>query len=335
MPTVNETKITVEETKVNNVENAESTPKKRRGRGLGTVRGASRLKFDERDIDRSTYLFKGHLDSIEISYSTEKEDSANTSFAGLAVPRLVLTFASNTKDVQNRKYATLRIAPAESNALTIPGAKEAWKVEQPLNWLKHILNVFVLKGNEMTEETEDMLTLPFEDFVDTPEGGFEYQPVEAEDVLNGWKVLFENFIAIMNNDGKPYYKSQTGDILPIWMKLIRYQKVPNKNKKMVWKSIGNGGQTGDFLFTPFVGEGAIELYNQSKTPTLRVDFQKESIVAQKVEEETPKAPNMPNIPGIPSGAAVMNPGVPAPSMPGYDAGNVNAPTQAGSDDLPF
>lgn len=138
-------------------------------------------------------MFKAHLESVELAWATQKEDSSLVSFAGLAVPSLVFTFASNAKDPSVRKYVTLRISPAESNALTIPGGDEAWKVEQPMNWLKHILNVFVLKGNAMSEEMMDALELPFEDFNDN----MEYVPVEPEVVLNGWRTLFENFLGYM------------------------------------------------------------------------------------------------------------------------------------------
>ena len=49
-------------------------PKKRR-RGLSESRGTARLKFDERDIDQATHLFKGHLETVELGWATEKEDS--------------------------------------------------------------------------------------------------------------------------------------------------------------------------------------------------------------------------------------------------------------------
>ena len=59
------------ETKVGNTATA-ATPKKRR-RGLGEVRGTTRLKFDERDIDAATGLFKAHLESVELAWATQKK----------------------------------------------------------------------------------------------------------------------------------------------------------------------------------------------------------------------------------------------------------------------
>ena len=52
--------------------------------------------------------------------------------------------------------------------------------------MKHIYNVFVLKGRDLTEEEIDVLTLPFEDF----DENMQYVPVEAEEVIAGYKTVF-------------------------------------------------------------------------------------------------------------------------------------------------
>lgn len=318
---------------VNEEVKEQSASVKKRRRGLGEVRGATRLKFTEYDMNPANRLFVGHLDTVELTWSTQKEDSQLTSFAGLAVPYLVFTFASNAEKANERKYITLRISPAESNSLTIPGGKEEWKVNQPLNWLKHILDVFVLRGKQMPEEMEDMLILPYEDF---DEKG-EYIQLEAEEVIAGWRTLFENFLSIIENNGKPYYKNEKGGILPIWMKLLRYTKQKDKQtKEMVWVPVASGNQAGDFSFTAFVNEGCIELYNPNKAPLLFVDPTKESIKPQEVANK-PKTPNMPQIPG-----AMPNTGVNMTAfnamannpMPDLNNGGNYIPN-AGTDDLPF
>lgn len=278
---------------VNNEVKSEET-KKRVRRGLGEVRGSSRAKFTENDYNKSNGLFVGHLDSVELTFATMKEDSGLVSFAGLEVPSLVFTFASNDDEANKRKYITLRINPAESNANTIPGGEEEWKVNQPLNWLKHILDVFVLKGQEMTEEMADKLELPYIDF----DENMEYVPIEPEVVLSGWRVLFENYLAILNNDGKPHYKSTNGKLLPIWMKLLRFVK----NKKNEWTPVARGNNAGDFAFPAVVGEGVIELYNNTKTPTIHINRIKESVAIQQMA----KQPTMPSIPGA---TPVNNPAV--------------------------
>lgn len=75
-------------------------------------------------------------------------------------------------------------------------------------YLKHILDVYVLKGKPMTEEQEDALTLPFEDFDDNG----EYVTVDVNEVINGWRALFDNFATIMNTgrEGKPVYVGADG-----------------------------------------------------------------------------------------------------------------------------
>lgn len=317
---------------VNNVNNeantatpAEPTVKKRR-RGIGEVRGTSRLKFTEEDANRANGLFIAHLDSVELAWATQKEDSGLASFAGLAVPSLVFTFASNVEDPNKRKYATLRISPAESNALTIPGAKEAWKVEQPLNWLKHILDVYVLKGKPMSDEMADALELPFEDFNEN----MEYVPIDPEIVLNGWKTLFENFLNILNNGGKPYYLNASGKFIPVWIKLLRYTKVKGE-----WKAVLSGGQAGDLGFTSFVNEGCIEIFDNKCAPVLHVDPIKESIRPQQVA----KAPTMPNIPGSINATGGVTPMGGAIPTPDYSQPANGIPTNAfipnSTDDMPF
>lgn len=302
----------VESTKV-------STNKKKR-RGINNdTRSTSRLKFDERrDMNKSNGLFVGHLDSVEIQWATIGEEASIQQFAGLAIPSLVLTFASNHKDLVERRYVTHRMMPAESNALTIPGGEQAWKVDSVLGWMKHVIDVFVLKGRSMTEEEEDMLTLPFDD---TDDDG-NYTPVEAEEVINGWKVLFENFVKILNNDGKPYYKDAKGNFIHIWMKLLRFTKVKN-----TWRPVIGGKTTsGDLGFTSFVNEGCIEIYHDDRMPLLKIDVAKESVTYK----ETAKAPTTPAIPamGAPMGGVMPNfaeqPNEPSPFMATNPA-----------DDMPF
>ena len=309
------------------VNGAQTTTTKKRRRGINNeTRAASRLKFDERRDAKPNGLFIGHLDNIEITWATIGEEVTGLqSFAGLAVPRLVLTFASNDKEEVTRRYVIHSFMPAESNALTIVGGKESWKVDSVLGWMKHVMDVFVLKGRPMTEEEEDALCLPFED---SDEDG-NYIPVEPQVVIDGWRSVFENFVKILNNDGKPYYKSATGDILPIWMKLLRFVKV-----KGSWNAIVRGASTnGDLGFTNFVGEGCIELFKQQVPPMLKVDASKESIVYK--ETTKPAAPTMPGVGmmgGMAGGMPIVdaNVGVQQPSFDGGTGFNVSQ-----AEDMPF
>lgn len=306
--------------------------KKKRRRGItNDTRATSRLKFDERrDANRNNFLFLGHLDNIELTWVTlGAEIQGMQSFAGCAIPVLVLTFASNDENESVRRYVTHRMMPAESNALTIPGGAEAWKVDSVLGWMKHVMDVFVLKGRPMTETEEDALTLSFED---SDEDG-NYVPVEAEEVINGWKTIFENFLKIMNNDGKPVYKTANGAIIPIWMKLLRFTKV-----RGTWAPVVRGKSTmGDLGFTNFVGEGCIELYKNQVAPMLKVDGSKESIVYKEVAK--PAAPAIPNAPmmgGVMAGAPAM-PGMPTADANANNFGAVGGFPGTGNpaDDLPF
>ena len=307
-----------------------TAPKKRRARGItNETRAVVRKKFDEkRDANRTNALFIGHLDNVEVSWATLKDDANIPQFAGLAVPYLTFTFASNEDNVNDRKYATVRFGAVESNTETIPGGKCEWKVNVVFQFMKHVYEVFVLKGRAMTEAEEDALVLPFEDFEDNGEGGYQYIPLEAEEIVNGYKTLFENFVKLMNNEGKPHYKTATGGIIPIWMKLLRFVR----NKKNEWKAI-NGG---DLTFPTFIGEGVIELFKQGVAPSLKVDVHKESITF-KEEAMKAKTPNV-GAPGAPvaGGVAPVAPAFGGSLNPAFGGGIPDtAATNVDAGDLPF
>lgn len=304
----------------NEVANEATKEVKKVRRGIAAARGTTRLKFSHEQA-KLNGLFIAHLDSVATNMIQIGEDKTGMpSFNGLEIPKLVFTFASNEAEVAKRHYVTLQFTAVESNANTIPGGKEDWKVNTVFDWLKHILNVYVLKGRELTDEEADALSLPFEDF---DEQG-EYVPVEPETVIAGWKTIFENFENIVNRgrDGQPYYKTKDGKDVPVWIKLLRY----NKTKKG-WNPVNNG----DLSFPSFVGEGCIEVYKQNTAPSIRIDSVKESIIPMNVEKA--KAPNMPGLNAGVAGASPMGGGVPVDPMAGVN--NLNNIAMEASDDMPF
>lgn len=254
-------------------------------RGLGSARGTARLKFGN-DQAKPNGLFLGHLEEVKYSTITIGEDKTGMpSFNGFEIPKLTLTFASNEEDPNKRHYVSKTFTAVESNVNTIPGGKEEWKVNSVFDWLKHVLNVYYLKGRELTDEEATALSLTFEDF---DEQG-EYVSVDTEIVINAWKVLFENFENIMNRgkDGKPVYHDKNNKFIPVWLKLLRYVK-----SRKSWTPINNG----DLSLPQFVGEGCIEIYQQNATPSIKIDLVKETILIINVEK--PKTPNMPAVGGM-------------------------------------
>ena len=254
-------------------------------RGLGSARGTARLKFGN-DQAKPNGLFLGHLEEVKYSTITIGEDKTGMpSFNGFEIPKLTLTFASNEEDPNKRHYVSKTFTAVESNANTIPGGKEEWKVNSVFDWLKHVLNVYYLKGRELTDEEATALSLTFEDF---DEQG-EYVSVDTEIVINAWKVLFENFENIMNRgkNGKPVYHDKNNKFIPVWLKLLRYVK-----SRKSWTPINNG----DLSLPQFVGEGCIEIYQQNAIPSIKIDLVKETILIMNVEK--PKTPNMPAVGGM-------------------------------------
>lgn len=276
------------------VGNAQSAVKKNRRGVSNQTKAVAQLRFHEKDASPLNGLFIGHLESVSVDWST---NSDGKQFTGMKVPRVTIHFASNHTVATEQRHVYYTILPVESNVNTIPNGIEEWKVNNVFNWLKHMLDIFYLKGREMTEEEEAALTLPFEDYDDND----EYVAVEPEDVLAGYQFIFENFSAMMNGsfglaDGevaKPCYKTADGKIIPCWIKLLRHKKVKGE-----WRNIAQNGELG---FDSFIGNGVVELLKKDTNPlVLRVDLAKESITPK----ETRKTPT------------IGTPGLGAPAMGG-------------------
>lgn len=272
---------------------SETTEKKTKiiGRGVASARGVARKKFSHEDANPKNGLFIGHIEDVAVNMiKIGEETTGMPSFNGMEIPRIAITFASNAQEPSNRKYTTLSFTACESNVETIPGGKKEWSVNAIFDWFKHLYDVYVLKGRELTDTEAEALSLPFVDFDE--EGN--YVSIEPEEVANGWKTLFENFANLMNTgkDGSPVYKTNDGKPISIWFKLLRCVK----NKKG-WQNIQNGS----LVFPTFIGEGCVELFKSNQAPAIRIDSIRESI--------TPRVEDKPKTPSNIAGAAPYGGGV--------------------------
>lgn len=261
---------------------AQPTVKKARRGVNNETKAVAQLRFHEKDASTQNGLFVGHLESCSVDWSANTEGKQ---FTGEKVPRVTLHFASNHTSASEQRHVYYTLNCVESNVNTIPDGSEDWKVNNIFHWMKHILDVYYLKGREMTAEEEEALSLPFEDFDD--EGN--YVAVETADVIEGYAFIFNNFVAMMNGsfnlpDGetpKPCYKTADGKFIPAWLKLLRHKKVKGE-----WKNVAQNGELG---FDSFIGNGVVELIRKDMPPAvLRLDLAKESITPK----ETKKAPTI-------------------------------------------
>lgn len=299
--------------------NAQTVAKKVRRGVSNKTQAVAQLKFHEKDAAQNG-LFVGHLEEVRVDWSNNADAK---SFTGMPISRLTFHFASNHANASEKRHVYQTLFPVESNVNTIPGGSEDWRVNNVFNWIKHILDVFYLKGREMTEAEEDALSLTFEDF---DENG-EYVPVKVEDVIAGYRAIFENAAAMLNGsfelaDGevaKPVYKTSDGKYIPCWLKLLRHKK-----RKGDWINVGANG---DLAFDGFIGNGVVELLKKDCPPTvLRLDLAKESITPKETKKTpTIGAPGM----GAPAMGGVMA-GAPSMGMP-VD----NGAFQAAGEDMPF
>lgn len=263
---------------------------KKNRRGISNqTQAVSQLRFHEKDAAQNG-LFIGHLVEVRVDWSVNQDAK---SFAGLKVPRLTYHFASNHANANEQRHVYQTLFPVESNVQTIPGGTEEWKVNNVFNWIKHVLDVYYLKGRQLTEQEEEALSLPFEDYDETG----EYVAIDQEEVLNGYATLFNNVVAIMDGkfnlaEGetpKVCYKDANGKSISIWMKLLRHRR-----RKDSWINVGQNGELG---FDQFIGAGAIEIQKPNTPPAiLRIDLAKESITPK----ETKKQPTI-GVPEMPGG----------------------------------
>lgn len=305
------------------VEGAQTTTKKVRRGVSNKTQAVTQLKFHEKDAAQNG-LFVGHLEEVRVDWSNS-EDSKD--FPSMAVPRLTIHFASNHTNASERRHVYQTLFPIPSNVNTIPGGSEEWKVNNVFNWIKHILDVFYLKGRELTEAEEEALSLPFDD---TDDNG-EYVVVETEDVLAGYRAIFEATASMLNGefnlaDGdtpKPCFKTADGKFVPCWIKLLRHKK-----RKNDWINVT---QNGDLGFDTFIGNGVVELLKKDMPPTvLRIDHARESITPKEVKKlPTIGSPNI-SIPGM-GGVVANNPMGDVSGMynPSFDA------SSAANGDMPF
>ena len=170
---------------------AQTTAKKVRRVVSNQTKAVAQLRFHEKDASPQNGLFIGHLESVSVDWSLNSEGKQ---FTGEKIPRVTLHFASNHTNASEQRHVYYTLNCVESNVNAIPGGTEEWKVNNIFNWMKHILDVYVLKGRDMTEEEEIALSLPFEDYDD--EGN--YVAVDTADVIAGYAHIFNNFAAIMN-----------------------------------------------------------------------------------------------------------------------------------------
>lgn len=287
--------------------------KKARRGVTNQTQATAQLKFHEKDAAQNG-LFIGHLEEVRVDWS-------NTN--GLDVPRLTYHFASNHANVTERRHVYNTLFPVESNINTIPNGSEEWKVNNVLNFIKHVFDVFYLKGRQFTEVEEDVLTLPLNDYNEETN---EYIAVDPEAVFKAYGTLFNNVVLLMNGhnlhdveaEGKPCYKDANGKPINIWMKLLRH-----KRRKDGWINVGLNGDLG---FDQFIGAGLIEIQKPNTPPAiLRIDLSKESITPK----ETKREPTI-GVPGIGMGGVMVG----APS--GMEVSGTNSAfVNAGAEEMPF
>ena len=310
-----------------NAANVKAAKRVRRGVS-NTTRAVSHLKFHEKDA-AANGLFVGQLSDVRVESSVNADGKT---FTGLEVPRLTFEFTSCHANADEKRYVYQTLFPVESNVDTIPEGKDDWKVNRIFAWIKHILDVFYLKGREMTEDEEDALSLTFDDVEEDADGNLNYVAVDPQEVLNGYQHVFENAAAMLNGTfnlpegetAKPVFKDANGKFISIWIKLLR----ATRNRKGDWVNVD---RSGDLAFTAFVGSGAIEIVKGGANPSapaiLRVDAAKESITPKQVN----KTPSV----GAPAMPGMNMPGMAVPSMNGATGSETNAAFAGADGDMPF
>lgn len=319
----------VEEPVVNQSANAATAAPKKRRRGISNeTRTTSRKKFSHKDAINNIWLFVGNLHA-RVAWVTMKEESnMRPAFAGKAVPQLIIEATSLHTNPVDVRVASKTFWAYESNVDYIPGGSKEKFINMDFAWIKHFLDVVVFKGREMTDEESEMLELGYVDYDDNG----QYEPVEVEDVIKAWGVLFDNVVKLVETggeNGKSALLDKAGNQRQFWFRLNRYYK--NKGD---WAFSGQGSEEGDLVFPNIVGQGIFEEKfmidaNHFREPSLLFDFTKERIAPMEgVQSKQKKAPNLAaaaGIGGIAMGAGIVQPGI--GGMPNFGAAGGFNPTE--------
>lgn len=319
----------VEEPVVNQSANAATAAPKKRRRGISNeTRTTSRKKFSHKDAINNIWLFVGNLHA-RVAWVTMKEESnMRPAFAGKAVPQLIIEATSLHTNPVDVRVASKTFWAYESNVDYIPGGSKEKFINMDFAWIKHFLDVVVFKGREMTDEESEMLELGYVDYDDNG----QYEPVEVEDVIKAWGVLFDNVVKLVETsgeNGKSALLDKAGNQRQFWFRLNRYYK--NKGD---WAFSGQGSEEGDLVFPNIVGQGIFEEKfmidaNHFREPSLLFDFTKERIAPMEgVQSKQKKAPNLAaaaGIGGIAMGAGIVQPGM--GGMPNFGAAGGFNPTE--------
>lgn len=250
---------------------------------LSKVSATSALKFHESDAE-SNGLFIGELESVTVDMVNASEN--NPAFSGLKMPRLTYKFGSKHQGA-SKKHAYIVHLPVPGSPTTLPSAGKGgdyWKVNAITQYAKHILEIFYLKGRELTPEEDNFsgLDLPYMN-----EDG-SYNDIPQDLVIDAYTEFFTHIAAMLNGEynlkegetPKPCFKDNNGTPVKIWMKLIR----ASKNSTKGWVNNGDGS----LGFPTFVGEGVFEAYKQGVLPSIiRLDTSKETIKPLPEVKKTP------------------------------------------------
>lgn len=319
----------VEEPVVNQSANAATAAPKKRRRGISNeTKTTSRKKFSHKDAINNIWLFVGNLHA-RVAWVTMKEESnMRPAFAGKDVPQLIIEATSLHTNPIDVRVASKTFWAYESNVDYIPGGSKEKFINMDFAWIKHFLDVVVFKGREMTDEESEMLELGYVDYDDNG----QYEPVEVEDVIKAWGVLFDNVVKLVETggeNGKSALLDKAGNQRQFWFRLNRYYK--NKGD---WAFSGQGSEEGDLVFPNIVGQGIFEEKfmidaNHFREPSLLFDFTKERIAPMEgVQSKQKKAPNLAaaaGIGGIAMGAGIVQPGM--GGMPNFGAAGGFNPTE--------
>lgn len=319
----------VEEPVVNQSANAATAAPKKRRRGISNeTRTTSRKKFSHKDAINNIWLFVGNLHARVAWVNMKEESNMRPAFAGKAVPQLIIEATSLHTNPVDIRVASKTFWAYESNVDYIPGGSKEKFINMDFAWIKHFLDVVVFKGREMTDEESEMLELGYVDYDDNG----QYEPVEVEDVIKAWGVLFDNVVKLVETggeNGKSALLDKAGNQRQFWFRLNRYYK--NKGD---WAFSGQGSEEGDLVFPNIVGQGIFEEKfmidaNHFREPSLLFDFTKERIAPMEgVQSKQKKAPNLAaaaGIGGIAMGAGIVQPGM--GGMPNFGAAGDFNPTE--------
>lgn len=221
------------------------------------------------EFGNKTGLCRGIIESVEVKTYKPKEDSKQSSFEGLEIPRLEITYIQkkeNEGGYHKQSFNAIEFKDLfeetdgkDKNGNVIKRGDPTWMVRNIFSWVKHIIEAI----------TKEPLRVEFS-MTDVKGKDLNIdKPLDGAATIAAFNKIFTEIVTYLNGGiikgARPIYKDKL-----FWLKMLMADSRGTINKQ------------GNAVLPNFVpADGALELVEDGVKPYMRINIAKgESVVAR-------------------------------------------------------